>query len=193
MYLALALFSALSANLVFQFGLCLGSLDRWEHYSLKIFAFRSAVLFCSVITVWIIVFYMILPLTPVYQGSVFILPLSILGSWVYYHALKRFFLPGGGEGEMEKHILEGKAPSFAASFLTITLASGPAEALMLALGFAGGLFFALLMVREIGRRSMLETVPAFLRGGPLLLVSMGLLSLVFSSAAALFLGALGFF
>jgi electron transport complex protein RnfA len=77
--------------------------------------------------------------------------------------------------------------------LTLRLALSPAEALVLSLGFTLGALFAVLILNEIRRRAFPETLPPALRGTPLILISMGLLSLIFSSAAAIFLSALGVF
>jgi electron transport complex protein RnfA len=185
-FLSLALFAALSSNLIFQFGLGLSSLGRLGSASARLFAFRASALFCSVMTVWIVVFY--LPLSMV-MGNVLLLPLAVLSHGLYGNALKRFFLPK--EEIQEDYAQNGL--SLVASYLTLTLASSPAEALALALGFSLGLLFSFLIIREIEKRSRLEAVPPFLRGSPLLLISMGFLSLIFSSAAALILGAIGYF
>jgi hypothetical protein len=76
-------------------------------------------------------------------------------------------------------------------FMTLRLALTPAEALALTLGFSLGVLLAALILREINRRSSLEAVPATFRGVPLTLISMGLLSLIFSSVSAILLRVLG--
>jgi electron transport complex protein RnfA len=73
----------------------------------------------------------------------------------------------------------------AALFVTLNLAESFFDAALLALGFALGILASLLILAEIRRRASMEEVPRFLRGSPLVLVSMGLLSLIFSSAAAI--------
>ncbi|MDR1024894.1 MAG: hypothetical protein LBL56_04145 [Treponema sp.] len=70
--------------------------------------------------------------------------------------------------------------------ISLHLALQPPEALVLALGFSLGLCLSLGIIREIQRRSQFEAVPSFLRGSPLTLISLGLLSLIFSSASILF-------
>jgi electron transport complex protein RnfA len=70
-----------------------------------------------------------------------------------------------------------------ALFLTMHLAASPAEAAVLSLSFAGGALLAAVILGEIKRRASIEKVPRFFRGTPLLLISAGLLSLIFSSAA----------
>jgi electron transport complex protein RnfA len=83
--------------------------------------------------------------------------------------------------------------ALASLFLTLRLALTPAEALALTLGFSLGVLLSAMILREISRRSSLEAVPELLRGAPLALISMGLLSLVFSSLSAIFLRILGVF
>ncbi|MDR1429849.1 MAG: hypothetical protein LBI85_06120 [Spirochaetaceae bacterium] len=191
LYFSLALFAALSSNLIFQFGLDLSSLGRAGNSTPGFFAFRAAVLFCSVMTVWIVVFYLAIPLTVV-MGNVLILPLAVLTHGLYGNVLKRF-LPPNDRPTDDGDTHSGNGLSLVASYLTLTLASTSAEAVVLAMGFSLGLLFSLLTIREIEKRSMLEAVPPSLRGSPLLLISIGFLSLIFFSAAALLLGAVGFF
>jgi Na+-translocating ferredoxin:NAD+ oxidoreductase subunit A len=61
------------------------------------------------------------------------------------------------------------------------------DALVIALFFVLGNLTAMLTINEIARRSSLERVPKYLRGTPLILVSMGLLSLISTFAAGIFL------
>jgi Na+-translocating ferredoxin:NAD+ oxidoreductase RnfA subunit len=72
-----------------------------------------------------------------------------------------------------------------ALFLTYNLALGFAEALVLSFFFALGNLAAVLILGEIRRRSALEWTPRRLRGSPLILISAGLLSLIFSVAAGI--------
>jgi electron transport complex protein RnfA len=74
----------------------------------------------------------------------------------------------------------------AALFITMNAASRFVEAAVLSAGFSLGLLLSLLILREIRRRSRMEAVPRFLRGSPLVLVSMGLLSLVSGALAVIF-------
>jgi electron transport complex protein RnfA len=74
----------------------------------------------------------------------------------------------------------------AALFLTRHLAETLAEGLFLSFHFSLGVLIGLVILAEIRRRSSVEKVPRFLRGKPLLLISMGFLSLVFTAAAGIF-------
>jgi len=51
--------------------------------------------------------------------------------------------------------------------------------------FAFGTFISMLILNELRRRSTLERVPRCLRGNPLMLISMGLLSLISASVAGI--------
>ena len=73
-----------------------------------------------------------------------------------------------------------------ASFMiTFALAENFAGAVVLSLFFALANLAAMLILNEIRRRSALEWVPRCLRGSPLILISMGLLSLLSASAAGI--------
>lgn len=71
----------------------------------------------------------------------------------------------------------------AALFITSFAAERFADAVVLAFFFTLGNLSAMLVLNEIRRRSTLEWVPRHLRGSPLVLISMGLLSLISASAA----------
>jgi electron transport complex protein RnfA len=81
--------------------------------------------------------------------------------------------------------------ALASLFMTLRLAVKAVEALALTLGFSLGALLAAMILREIKRRSSLEAAPEPLRGAPLTLISMGLLSLIFSSVSAILLRILG--
>ncbi|MDR1869988.1 MAG: cytochrome P450 [Treponema sp.] len=72
-----------------------------------------------------------------------------------------------------------------AVFICVNLANSFGKAAALSFGFSAGTFLVFVILGEIRRRAALEAVPRFLRGKPLVLISMGLLSLVFSTASVL--------
>jgi Na+-transporting NADH:ubiquinone oxidoreductase subunit NqrE len=75
----------------------------------------------------------------------------------------------------------------AAVFICINIAENFPEAFLLSFGFTSGILVVFLTIREIRRRAILEAVPRFMQGNPLILVSMGLLSLIFSMVSLLVL------
>jgi electron transport complex protein RnfA len=79
----------------------------------------------------------------------------------------------------------------AAVFICLNIANNFAQAVFLSFGFAAGICLVMIITGEIRRRAALEAVPVFLRGKPLVLISMGMLSLVFSTGALLIFRMIG--
>jgi electron transport complex protein RnfA len=118
-----------------------------------------------------------------------VFPLSSLIYFCLEYFLYRLVLKKKAEGDGATGFCDGLAG--ASLFITLNAASGFAEAAVLCFGFSFGILLTLIILGEIRRRSLMEAAPLFLRGSPLMIISMGFLSLVFSSAAFLFLRALG--
>ena len=77
----------------------------------------------------------------------------------------------------------GLAP--ASFILTSLLAVTIMDGITLAVFFSLGCLLVSAITAEIARRSFLEKVPSSIRGNPLRLISMGLLSMVFAFAAGI--------
>jgi Na+-translocating ferredoxin:NAD+ oxidoreductase RnfA subunit len=75
----------------------------------------------------------------------------------------------------------GLAP--ASFILTSLLAVNLLDGIIMAFFFALGCLLISAIIAEIKRRSFLERVPVYLKGNPLKLISMGLLSIVFAAVA----------
>jgi Na+-translocating ferredoxin:NAD+ oxidoreductase RnfA subunit len=75
--------------------------------------------------------------------------------------------------------------------LTLRLASSFLGAAVLSLGFSLGAFLSVLILNSIYKRASIERIPPVLQGMPLFLIAAGLLSLIFSSLAAILLRILG--
>jgi len=109
-----------------------------------------------------------------------------------------FFIGAGADQASPKGdvSLNGGAPVNgamvgAALFITLGLANGFAQAAMLSFCFFAGAALVVLIAGEIRRRSAMEAVPRCLKGGPLVLIAMGLLSLVLTSLSLVFYAVLG--
>jgi electron transport complex protein RnfA len=215
---ALAICSGLSLNLLLQFGLGISGIipeqnappgGRAACVFWKLNACFSLVLCVSVFALWLFFTYVLTPLTLGFLESFLLFPLSVAAcaalELVLSKGLKALGLTGQEFSGKQKDAapLEDTAPALtsisaynglvlAALLITLRLASSAAEALALALGLSLGRLAAALILREIYKRSCLETVPRTLRGFPLILISMGLLSLIFSSAAVIFFQVLVF-
>jgi electron transport complex protein RnfA len=181
---ALAVFSSLSMNLLLQCGL--GMREAVQEREDPVPLVQIGLVFLSLLLLWPLFSYVLV------LGFVEYLLLFPASALVY----------AGLERLLFRTILKREIPksqnccfcdglTAAALFLTLHLASGFVEAAVLSLGFALGVLLALLILAEIRRRSRMEAVPRFLRGSPLILISMGLLSLIFSSAALIFFRVLG--
>jgi electron transport complex protein RnfA len=185
----LAVFSSLSLNLILQCGLGMKRIAVTRKGEAGNAFLQTGIVFVSVLLLWLVFSYILSPLFPVFFDYVLLFPMSAL----VYSGVEFLFYRG---------ILKKKSPkppglvfcdglTAAALFLTHHLASNFSEAAVLAFGFAFGVLLSLLILGEIRRRSEMEAVPRFLRGSPLMLISMGLLSLIFSGAALILFRAIG--
>jgi len=203
-FLALAVFSGLSMNLILRFGIGLQRIaleedprDSGENAK-WVFLVWLGIYFISVMLLWL--FFSILQ-SVLFLGFleyVLIFPVSsLLFTGIEYLARRLLLRTGWRGGTVSFYLMEGAggasngASVGAALFIILGLAGGFAEAATLSFGFCAGAALAILIVGEIRRRSALEAVPCCLRGGPLILITMGLLSLVCVSAAMVFYAVLG--
>jgi electron transport complex protein RnfA len=190
---ALGVCASLGMNLLVQFGLGLGILaardaEAAPPESCRRSAAAGALVLCAALFIlWIFFTYVLAPLGPGFYWYLLLYPLSF-SLMKGLDKLRKKFLP-------TVRVLEpvfcfpSAGSSGTAEFLplglliAIHLALRPREALFLSLCFSLGVFFSLEILREIRRRSRLEAVPRFLRGLPLSLISLGLLSIIFSSVS----------
>jgi len=188
----LAVFAGLSMNLVLQLGMGIREIALAEKHvpgttvAMKGLVPRLCAFFVSVLLLWL-GFSMARSLLPLgFLEYLLVFPVGLLAA----AGLEHLDLPRGGRKAAGGESFGGVSIG-AALFVTLMVADGFAEALVLSLGFALGTLLSVTVVAEIRRRSEMEAVPRWLRGAPLVLVAMGLLSLVFSSAAMMFFEVLG--
>jgi len=190
-FLAPAVFAGLSANIFLQLGM--GIRQAVDNES-SVSGSSLPVLvphFCAFLfsTLVLSTAFIALRFTPLlgFFEYLFVFPAAVM-----LHSLLECFLPGLAAGK--KRVSgwpSGGASSGVACFLILSLAASFADAVFLSLGFAFGILFAVIAAGEIKRRAGMEAVPPSLRGAPLSLIAMGLLSLVCSSLAAVFFEVLG--
>jgi len=189
----LAIFSGLSLNLLLQFAIGVADNSGEAHHRTdderKLPFIQLGILFVSVSFLWTF-FNNILPVF--WNGflelflyfplsALVCMGLELLGERV----IARFFPKSRGikKNYSAFTAYDGLVP--ASLMITSAAAWNFGAAFVLALFFAVGNLTAILILNEIRRRSALEWIPRFLRGSPLLLVSMGLLSAIFASAAGI--------
>jgi len=214
-FLTLAVFSGLSMNLILRFGIGLQRIaleEDGEGASLRdsgenakwVFLVWLGIYFISCLLLWL--FFSILQ-SVLFLGFleyILIFPVSSLFFTGIEYLARRLFLKtgwrggtvslflmaGSGGGTLNSATLNGALVG-AALFIILGLSGGFADAATLSFGFCAGAALAVMIVGEIRRRSAVEAVPRCLRGGPLALIAMGLLSLVCMSAAMVFYSVLG--
>ena len=194
--LLLLIYSAFTINLLLQCGLgIIGAVEtssnnsKWrEPLDLKTLI-KSCIIFFSVIILWFLfarVFYSILPGVYLY---VLLFPVSSIVYDVMEYVIFRYVVKK--ENQSERMINFYGGITAVAAFLCINIAKNILETIVLSLGFTIGIFFVKLIIREIRRRAALEAVPLFLRGKPLVLITMGMLSLIFTTASFLLFRMIG--
>ncbi|MDR0599209.1 MAG: hypothetical protein LBG84_03890 [Treponema sp.] len=184
--LAIVFFTALSLNLFVNFGLGIREILARERTPAWNLCYPWIILFIVTALFWP-AFALLLHLLGGVFNSILLFPLVILGSMGLEELLFYAFPSLGDNPRVFKAGSAYNGLSAASLALTLHFAFNFGEALLFSLAFSGGGLFTFLVIKEIQKRAILETVPRRLRGTPLVLLSMGLLSLIFSAVSALFL------
>jgi len=190
----LAVFSGLSLNLLLQFAL--GTAGAAADTGYKKNAKRElpliqfCILFISMISLWIFFKYFLSAFWRGFSEFFLFFPLSALVCMGLERLIERILpqifskFKGMRKSYSAITAYDGLVP--AALIITFIAAETFTDVLAIALFFVLGNLTAMLTLNEIARKSSLERVPKFLRGTPLILVSMGLLSLISTFAAGIF-------
>jgi electron transport complex protein RnfA len=185
----LVIFSAFNMNLTLQCALGIKGAGESRNCSRKSTFINLCVIFFAVIFLWL--FFTVMSFLVIEGIFIYIMifPVSFLAyEGIQYLSIKYII----------KNDIEGKSfvcfpggITAAAVFVCFNIASNFLEAVTLSFGFTSGIMVVFLIIREIRRRAALEAVPQYLGGNPLILISMGLLSLVFSTASLLIFRMIG--
>ncbi|MDR2211735.1 MAG: hypothetical protein LBO65_09795 [Spirochaetaceae bacterium] len=187
---ALFFFSALSLNLLLNLGLGVRELISRERSPRIYLYYPWVILFLAITLIWVVFAWILRPLGGIFN-FLLLVPVTILGCREIERCFFRFFPRLGDCPGVFKIGSAYNGLSAAAVFLTLHFALSFREALVLSLAFSSGGLFAFLVVKEIQKRSFLEAIPYGLRGTPILLISMGILALIFSAGAVMLLKILG--
>ena len=174
----LAVFAGLSLNLILQFAIGTGAAGKGNDLPV----FQTINIFISVMVLWILHTYLFSFFS--WEFAIFFLffPFSVLVCLAFENLETRLFAKNKRVRLFSGiTAYEGLIP--ASLILTVNTALNFFDAVILSFFFASGCLIAVICIREIRRRCALEEIPAGLRGMPLVLVSMGLLSMIFSTAA----------
>ena len=190
----LAVFSGLSMNLILQFGLALKGMAFDPAIDRERLLAGVGILFAAIVLLWLVFLFAHSVLFLGLLEYMLIFPASSLTFSGLAYLTNRFILKEDDRRKgafFPNNALSGGALIGAALFITLNVTGGLLDAIVLALGFSCSAVLVYVVVGEIRRRSEMEAVPRWLRGGPLALIAMGLLSLVFSSGALMLFGVLG--
>jgi electron transport complex protein RnfA len=180
------IFAGLSANIVVQFGLGLQDILSIKQYRWRDSLYRACILFLSLLITWLFFSFVIIPLGLGFLETILLLPLSILFSFLIEKGI--LFLFSRWIKSTESSVLSAyNGLVFVAVFFVLKAADSVLDALIMSASFSVGYMLSMAIVLEIHKRASIEAVPRALRGAPLLLITLGLLSLVCSAAAAFFL------
>ncbi|MCL2229697.1 MAG: hypothetical protein FWC01_01230 [Treponema sp.] len=181
--LILLIYSGFTMNLVLQCGLGIkGVVESKGSMDLSALI-KSGIIFASIILLWFFFAHILFSLIQGIFIYIILFPLSAACYSGLEYLIFKFI--------MKKEIKDESIISFPAGvtaasvFICINLANGFLEAVILSFGFTAGIFLVNTIIREIRYRAALEAVPVFLRGKPLILIAMGLLSLVFTTGSLL--------
>ncbi|MDR0501850.1 MAG: hypothetical protein LBH16_00865 [Treponema sp.] len=182
-------YSVFTMNLVLQCGLGIRGIAAVGNPDRILTLVKLSIVFAAVVLLWVIFSRVISSIT----GGLFVYVLIFPVSYIVYNGLEflvfTYLYKKERNGRCSIGFLGGITA--ACAFVCVNIASGFLEALALSFGFALGTVIVFLILCEIRSRAALEAVPRFLRGKPLILVSMGLLSLVFSVSSLLLFRIIG--
>jgi electron transport complex protein RnfA len=188
----LAVFSGLSLNLLLQFALgTAGTAADTEHKSKsELPLIQFCIFFVSTTVLWVFFRYLLPGFWRGFAEYFLFFPLSAIacmGLELFAERVPPRFFPkfkGLKKSFSAITAYDGLVP--ASLIITFIAAETFADVLVIALFFALGNLAAMVTLNEIGRRSAFEFVPKYLRGTPLIIISMGLLSLISVIAAGIF-------
>ena len=189
----LAVFSSLSFNLILHFALgasgVAGDAANKTDVRTELPYIQFAIQFISALFLWGFFNYVVPAFWKTFSVFFLIFPLSalvcigleVLAEHVLSQSLTDF--TGMKKTFTALTAYDGLVP--ASLLIALAVAENFADAFILSLFFAAGNLVTMLILNEIRRRSFLEWVPQYLRGSPLILISIGLLSLISASAAGM--------
>ena len=182
-FIVQAVFSGFAFNLVLKFGLGVREIFENREHPLTSCLFQWLTMFIAVFVSWLIFTFILSPLTLGFFEYFLLFPLTVFLSFSLENMLL-VLLPKnltGNKGFSAYSSYSGLI--LTALILTLRLADTTPDALILSFGFSSGVFFSIVLLRMIKIRMKNEKIMPVFSGQPLLLTSMALLSLVFSSIA----------
>ena len=175
--------SVFSMNLVLQCGLGMkGAAESNNPFGMSTLI-KAGIIFFSVILLWLFFSKIINSIIPGVLVYVLLFPVSSIVYDGLEHLVFSYVYKKDTESECFMNFPGGITA--VSVFICVNIADSFLQAVVLSFGFMAGIFLVYLIIREVRKRAALEAVPLFLRGKPLVLITMGMLSLVFSAVSIL--------
>jgi len=188
-FLLLIIFSAFTMNLTLQCALGIKGAFESKSCTKKSTLINLVLIFSIIILLWFFLSRIIFSLFSGYFIYVLVFPLSfIVYEGIYYLFVKFIFK---NDIQKESFINFPGGITAASVFICLNISASFLETVILSFGFTFGIMMVFLIIREIRRRAALESIHFFLRGNPLIFISLGLLSLIFTTVSLLILGIIG--
>ncbi|MDR0723520.1 MAG: hypothetical protein LBF75_12165 [Treponema sp.] len=191
--LGLLVFSGFALNLVLHGALGIGSIVEGEEQSHPIPLFQLGILFVSVFLLWVLGSYGLVFLGFGFLEYALLFPLSALVCMGLERLCARLFPSLVPEYKVFNPATAYDGLALGSLMMGLHIARTIMEAFILSLGFSLGTLLSLVLLKEIRKRSSLELVPAFMQGRPLMLISLGLLSVLFTALGLIFFNVLALF
>ena len=187
--LILFIFSMLNMNLVLQCAMGIKGAEESKNCGRKSTIIRLGIIFITVIFLWLFFSKIIFSIFSGFFIYILIFPVS----FIVYEGIQFLTIKYIIKKEIEEESFINFAGGITAVsvFICVNISSSFLQTVILSFGFTSGILVVFLIIREIRRRAALEAIPNFLRGNPLILLSIGLLSIVFTAASVLFLRVMG--
>jgi electron transport complex protein RnfA len=181
----LFIISAFTMNLTLQCALGIKGTAESKNSGNLINLIKSGIIFLSIIILWLIFSKVIVSIS----SSIFIYILIFPVSFIIYEGFEFlvYTFLYKNRNEEESFIGFPGGITAAAVFICMNIADSFTQTLVLSLGFTGGIFLVSAVTREIRKRAALEKVPYFMRGKPLVMVTLGMMSLIFTVGSLLIL------
>jgi len=145
---------------------------------------KNLIIFITIILMWFVFSRFLYPVIPGIFIYILLFPVSALVYSYFEYIIFRYLYKK--EPENDSIISFPGGFTAAAVFICMNISNNIIETIVLSFGFTSGIFIVNFIITEIRRRAALEAIPLFLRGKPLVLIAMGLLSLIFTTASLIF-------
>jgi len=180
---SLLIYSAFTINLALQCALGISGIVESKAPFYLSSLVKLCLIFLTVILLWVLFSTLFSSLFPGLLLYILLFPVSaILYDGFEYLVFRYIF---NKDAKNESIIKFPGGITAVSAFVCINVAANILETVLLSFGFVFGVFLINLIIREIRKRAALEAVPAFMQGKPLVLITMGILSMVFSTASIL--------